>query len=226
VTRAVVLAAGEGTRLRPLTQRWPKAALPIDGRPVVVTLLHELASGPFDELTVVTGHFAERVEALLEPLPYSIRFVRQPEPIGSADAVRRAGVDPPYLVTAADTVYASGDPGRFWTTFSSSGAAGAISIRRQLGRPRYTRIGVSDGRVVRVQDPTDESGYTAAPLMAVEAPVAQRLDEELAGPPFELAEAFQRAIDSGADVLGIEIGRTRDLTDPLDLVEENFPYLR
>ena len=81
MTRAVVLAAGEGIRLRPLTQRWPKPALPIDGRPVVVTLLHELASGPFDELTVVTGHLAERVEALLEPLPYSIRFVRQPEPI-------------------------------------------------------------------------------------------------------------------------------------------------
>ena len=37
------MAAGEGTRLRPLTDRWPKPILPIDGRPVVVTLLAELA---------------------------------------------------------------------------------------------------------------------------------------------------------------------------------------
>jgi NDP-sugar pyrophosphorylase family protein len=224
--RAVVLAAGEGTRLRPLTTRWPKPVLPIDGRPVVVTLVHELASGPFDELTVVTGHLAEQVEALLEPLPYEIQFVRQPEALGSADAVRRAAVEPPYLVTAADTLYGRGDPSRFWDEFVGTDAAGAISFRRQPGRPEYTRIRVADGRVERVQDPADPSGYTAAPLMAVGAPVAQRLEEDLAGPPFELAEAFQRTIDSGGAVLGIEIGRTRDLTDPLDLVEENFAYLR
>jgi len=33
-------------------------------------------------------------------------------------------------------------------------------------------------------------------------------------------------IDAGERVEAIEIGKTRDLTDPLDLVEENFPYLR
>ena len=45
--------------------------------------------------------------------------------------------------------------------------------------------------------------------------------------PFEVAAAFQRAIDAGATVLSaIQTGPTRDLTNPLDLVEENFPYLR
>ena len=44
--------------------------------------------------------------------------------------------------------------------------------------------------------------------------------------PFEVAPAFQRAIDAGRHVLSHETGPTRDLTDPLDLVEENFTYLR
>ena len=80
--------------------------------------------------------------------------------------------------------------------------------------------------VVTVVDPTDDSGLTAAPLMAVGPPVAEQIAGDLPGPPFELAQAFQRAIDSGARIEAIEIGTTRDLTDPLDLVEENFPYLR
>jgi glucose-1-phosphate thymidylyltransferase len=42
--RAVVMAAGEGKRLRPLTERWPKPVLPIDGRPVIGTLLRELVA--------------------------------------------------------------------------------------------------------------------------------------------------------------------------------------
>jgi hypothetical protein len=45
-------------------------------------------------------------------------------------------------------------------------------------------------------------------------------------PPYELGNAYQSAIDAGEPVIVIEIGKTRDLTYPLDLVEENFPYLR
>jgi NDP-sugar pyrophosphorylase family protein len=220
------MAAGLGTRLRPLTDRWPKPILPIDGRPVIVTLLHELAAGGFESFVVVTGHLAGRIEELLALLPYPIRIARQPDPVGSADAVRRAGVEPPYLVTAADTVYSRGDPGRFWRGFEESGAAGAISIRHQPGRPAYTRIRAEHGRVVRVVDPSDESGFTAAPLMAVGPSVAERIAGKLPGPPFELAHAFQETIDAGERVEAIEIGKTRDLTDPLDLVEENFSYLR
>ena len=62
--------------------------------------------------------------------------------------------------------------------------------------------------------------------MAAGRPVAERISGDLPGPPFELAHAFQEAIDAGERVAAIEIGKTRDLTDPLDLVEENFPYLR
>ena len=53
-----------------------------------------------------------------------------------------------------------------------------------------------------------------------------RFLDELTGPPFELRDAFARALEAGEHVAGIEIGRTRDLTHPVDLVEENFPYLQ
>ena len=53
------MAAGEGSRMRPLTARWPKPVLPIDGRPVIATLLRDLAGTGIAEATVVTGHLAE-----------------------------------------------------------------------------------------------------------------------------------------------------------------------
>src|SRR5438552_11839642 len=110
---AVVMAAGEGTRLRPLTERWPKPVLPIDGRPVIVTLIHDLAAAGIERFAVVTGHLAEQVEALVEPLPYEIRFARQPERLGSADAVNRADPRPPFVAVAADTRFAASDLVRF-----------------------------------------------------------------------------------------------------------------
>ena len=50
--------------------------------------------------------------------------------------------------------------------------------------------------------------------------------DEPGGPPFELAEAFQRLVDAGEIVRGVEIAPTRDLTQPVDLIEHNFAYPR
>ena len=224
---AVVIAAGAGTRLRPLTDRWPKPILPIDGRPVIVTLLHELAAAGVERVTVVTGHLGSQIEQLVNGLPYPIRFAHQPELLGSADAVQRAEEEAPYLVSAADTVYRRGDLRRFAEAFGAGGAAGALAIRRQEGRPDHTFVGVAGDRVARVNDPGSTSGYSAAPLWGVAEPVAARIRGPLPGKaPFELAGVFQEAIDAGELVAAIEVGPTRDLTAAQDLVVENFPYLR
>ena len=218
------MAAGLGKRLAPLTDRWPKPVLPIDGRPVVVTLVHELAAAGIERLVVVTGHLAEQVEALLEPLPYQVRFVRQPKALGSADAVARAEATPPFLVAGADTRFADRDVGRF--VEAARGSEGAVAVRLQPGRPDYTRTQVEDGRIVRVIARGAPGGWSGAPLWWLGPTVASFLEPLPGSPPHELAEVLQRAIDAGAVVSAIQVGRTRDLTSPADLVRENFPYLR
>jgi NDP-sugar pyrophosphorylase family protein len=229
--QAIVLAAGEGLRLRPVTERWPKPVLPIDGRAVIATLLRELAAAGVERATIVTGHLAEQVEALVgdgNAFGLETRFVRQPRPDGGADAVRRAELAPPFLVSAADTVYVPGTVLRFLESCEESPAAGAMSVRRQPGRPPATGIRVQDGIVARAQDPSAPDGLTAAPLLLIGEAVAARLEEVCAPPfqpPYELTAAFQRAIDAGERIVAVQIEPTRDLTDPLDLVGENFPYL-
>jgi hypothetical protein len=80
--------------------------------------------------------------------------------------------------------------------------------------------------VRRVVAPDDPGGWTAAPIQLLGPPVAAELEGELPGPPFEVATAFQRAIDAGARISAIQVSHTRDITSPADLVRENFPYLR
>jgi UDP-N-acetylglucosamine diphosphorylase / glucose-1-phosphate thymidylyltransferase / UDP-N-acetylgalactosamine diphosphorylase / glucosamine-1-phosphate N-acetyltransferase / galactosamine-1-phosphate N-acetyltransferase len=224
------MAAGEGTRLRPLTARWPKPILPIDGRPVIATLLRELADAGCTEVHVVTGHLAEQVEELVgDGAGFRLRltYVRQPQADGSADTVRRAlaaGAEPPFLVVGADTVFARGDVGRF--AEAAAGAEGALAVRRDPPPTPGHRgaVRIVDGRVERVLDDDRANPLAAAPLWLFGPRLVPFL-EGLGGPPFELAETFQRAIDAKLTVAGVEIGKTRDLTHPVDLVKENFPYL-
>src|SRR5205085_4807663 len=80
---AIVMAAGEGSRLRPLTERWAKPVLPIDGRPVLATLLRELAGAGIERATVVTVPLAEQVEAVVgdgSGFGVALSCVRQPRP--------------------------------------------------------------------------------------------------------------------------------------------------
>jgi NDP-sugar pyrophosphorylase family protein len=228
---AVVMAAGEGRRLRPLTERWAKPVLPIDGRPVLVVLLHELAGAGCKRVWLVTGHLAEQVEALAgdgKAFGLEVRHVRQPGLLGSADAVKRAldaGAAPPVVVSAADTVFTSGDLARFVEAFAESGAAGAVAVRTDPA-PSSERpaVELEGTRIVRIRAENSAGPWTPAPLWGLGPQVAERLclDRE----PHELGNAYQSAIDAGQAVIAVEIGKTRDLTYPLDLVEENFPYLR
>jgi NDP-sugar pyrophosphorylase family protein len=231
VLPAVVMAAGEGVRLRPVTERYAKAVLPIDGRPVLATLLRGLAAADVRDVWLVTGHLAEQVEALAgdgSGFGLRIRCVRQPRPDGSADAVQRAvdaGAQPPFLVTAADTVFAEGDLARFARVVLEAAADGGIAVRRAPPPdPHHRRaVRVVDGRVERVRDQDPANRLAGAPLWLLGPRLVPFLCVD--GAPYELANTFQRAIDDGASVAGVEIGRTRDLTGPVDLVEENFPYL-
>jgi NDP-sugar pyrophosphorylase family protein len=226
---AIVMAAGAGTRLRPLTERWPKPILPIDGRPVIATLLHELRAAGCEDVYVVTGHLAEQVERLVgdgAAFGVNILIARQPVVLGSADAVRRGldgGARLPALAVAADTVFGRGDVGRFVDAFAASGAAGAIAVRRDSPPgPRRAAVHVRDGLVTAIEG-NAERGRSGAPLWGLDRPVAERfcLDRE----PYELENAYRAAIAAREAIAAVEIGKTRDLTDPLDLVEENFPYL-
>ena len=227
------MAAGEGRRLRPITELWPKPVLPIDGRPVIASLLHELREAAIERVTIVTGHLAEQVETLVgrgEGFELDVRYARQLRADGSADAVStalRAGARPPFLISAADTLYSRGDLARFATAFAAAeGSAGALALRRGI-EPSSHKPGVvvDAGRVRRIHALDSSLPLTAAPLWGF-GPELERFLAGLPGPPFELKDAYQRAIDDGLEVAAVELGATRDLTFPLDLVQENFPYLK
>jgi NDP-sugar pyrophosphorylase family protein len=197
--QVIVMAAGEGRRMRPITERWPKPLLPIQGRPALGSLLRELAAGHFERVFLVVGHLAEQIEELVgdgSAYGVEVTYVHQPRADGSADAVRRAveaGATTPFVVSGADKLYAPGTVHTFAEAFRNSGSSAALALE-------------PDGRPV--------------PLWGFTEEVTARLGD-LPGPPYELLDAVK-----GLAIAEIQIGKARDLTDPLDLVKENFPYLR
>ncbi len=78
VTRAVILAAGRGSRLAPLTDRVPKPLVPVSGTPMITTILDALHAAGISSITLVRGYRGEAFNALRETYP-QIAFLDNPD---------------------------------------------------------------------------------------------------------------------------------------------------
>ncbi|HVG37533.1 MAG TPA: nucleotidyltransferase family protein, partial [Thermoplasmata archaeon] len=105
--KAVVLAGGEGTRLKPLTYKRPKPLIPIAGRPCIDYVLRSLAASGFHEIIVTTAYLSDTlIKSIGDGLDYnaSIVYSFEENPAGTAGAVRRVGmfIDDTFLVAMGD----------------------------------------------------------------------------------------------------------------------------
>lgn len=242
---AVVLAAGQGSRLRPLTDDVPKPLLPIDGRPVIERVLDQLGAAGVHQVMVVVGyragllrsHLEERARANSWP---DLSFAVQEPRRGSAHALRCA-LDAGFpstdaVVAGADTWWRDEDVLELTACFAEQQPMVAMGLRRwpieQLPHRSVCRVdpALRLHAVVERPDPATlqrGSGLSGSPIYVFAADFWRYVQqiEDTGENILALSVALQRAIDAGGVVQGVEMRETRDLTRPADLLRHNFPYL-
>jgi len=152
----VVLAAGRGTRMRPLTDRRPKPLLPVGDRSLLERVF-DTAVGVVDEFAVVTGY---RGDAIRETVGESYRghpvhYVEQAEALGTAHAVARAEpvVDDEFLVLNGDVVVDASLPRALAEADGTAVAATEVADPRAYGVVSTTGDGSLAGIVEKPDDP-------------------------------------------------------------------------
>jgi len=169
--KALILAAGRGTRVQPLTQTLPKPMIPIVHKPVMELLVDQLRRHGFDEIVVNTSYLAPQIEGYFRDghrfgvqMAYSFEgFERDgeliDEPLGSAGAMRRIQAhsgffDDTFLVVCGDAVVDL-DLGALLQFHRARGAVATIALKR-LPAEQLSHYGVAvvddDGRVREFQE--------------------------------------------------------------------------
>jgi MurNAc alpha-1-phosphate uridylyltransferase len=165
--KAMLLAAGRGERLRPLTDSVPKALVPVLGKPLIAWHLERLAAAGFRDAVVNVAHLGEKIVAALGDgarFGISLRYSREPEPLETAGGIATALplLDAaPFLLVNAD-IFCEFDFRRL-RGFDLGGnlahlvlvpnpahrAAGDFALRdgkvlgKAAGAPRYTYAGLA-----------------------------------------------------------------------------------
>lgn len=152
--KAVVLAAGRGTRMRPLTDSIPKPLLPVAGRPLVTHVLDRCVDACVDEAVLVVNYEEEKIRGAIgdEYRGMAISYARQEEKRGTGDAVRSAPrMEEDFLVLNGDLFFQGDLLNRLVET---DGAAMAV---REVDDPeRYGSVVVNDGVVEELVEKSDD----------------------------------------------------------------------
>ena len=226
VQTAVVLAAGEGTRLQPLTRNRPKPMLPAANRPILEHVLDALVDAGVERIVLVVGFRRERVQEHFGPSyrDVDLEYVVQQKQLGSGHALLQArdAVDEPTLVVNGDRVIEASSVEDVATTFETGDAPAAMAVLEHPDTSQYGAVTLHDRDIAEIVEKpeTGENRLINAGIYAFEPSIFDAIEAtpreagELA-----LTDTIDRLLESER-VRAVQTGGLWvDATYPWDLLE-------
>ena len=235
--KAMILAAGLGTRLRPLTDTIPKALVEVRGRPLLAWVIDRLAQYGFTDIIVNAYYLADQIEAFVDRYPEEtgidgLRLVvsREEKLLGTGGGVQHASWffddGEPFLVHNTDII-TDLDLNRLMKAHQQSEALATLAVKiRETKRfllfdEAHTLCGwqSTDPPKTRMVRPTT-GAVTPLPFMAVQVLSPEIFQHMNATAPFSILDVYLE-LAAGGDVIGayrddearwMDVGRIAHLT--------------
>jgi len=223
--KAVILAAGEGTRMHPLTYTRPKVMLPIANKPILEHLLIETKKAGISELIFIVGYHDEQVRDYFgsgERWGVSIEYCSQRRQLGTADALKMvaglAGRN--FLVINGDIIVGQQDISRLTNKNENTLSVIEVEDAEDVGV-----VEVRQGEVVRIYEKAEKppSRMANAGLYLFTSDIFDAISKtpkSLRG-EYEITDSIQLMIDKGQPVSYQEISHWLDFSYPWDLLTAN-----
>lgn len=145
----MILAAGEGTRLRPLTSTRPKPMLPIAGKPILEWNLNALCDAGIDRAYIIVGYMGQTIQEYFgkEYNGVKLEYIVQDEQLGTGHAVSMAGkrVGGEFIVLNGDVYVTADTVTEFIETFKKSGSSVCMAVVEVDDPAGYGIVEVSGG---------------------------------------------------------------------------------
>ncbi len=223
--KAVVLAAGEGTRMRPLTYTKPKVMLPIANKPILEHLIGELAKAGIKDIVLVVGYRDEIVRNYFNDgseFDVNIEYVSQRKQLGTADALRSAIhlLEDDFIMLNGDNIVSSDDIKKIAT--SDEMAIGVVSVENPQD---FGVVEIENDKVKRIIEKPEKppSNLINAGVYRFTSDIIEFLEKTPLSKrgEYEITDTIQLAINSGIEFKPVEMDTWIDVGYPWDLLKAN-----
>ncbi len=204
---AVILAAGEGRRLAPLTNRRPKPMLPVANKPLLEYVVDAVVKAGIERVVLVVGYQRDRIQTHFgdgDDWNIEIRYAIQEKQLGTAHALEQAKsvVDGPLLVLNGDRIIEPSAVAAVREQLTTTGNPAAMAIRRSRQPSSYGVVTLTQGTITDiVEKPIGDSpsqlinagvyGFDTAAIFDAIADLSPGPDGE-----YQLTDALSALLDA------------------------------
>lgn len=219
ITQAIILAAGEGQRLKPFTKLVPKVMLPIAGKPILQYVVEALADNGVRRIVMVVGYHKEHVQDYFgagQVWGVEIEYVTQPKQLGVAHALKqgRALADDRFFVIAGDNLI-----GRETIAPLIRTAPNALLVKPHEDTARYKAVLIEEGWVREFRP---DSARAAGGPIDIGAYAFTRDVFDFIGDEVSLIPVMRKMIAAGLPIAAVETGGFwQDAVYPWDILKLN-----
>jgi len=203
--RAVVMAGGYGTRLRPLTEDIPKPMLPVGDRPLMHVIIDQLRSAGIRRVHVATHYQPERIRSYFgdgEDFGVELSYVREDRPLGTAGALGLlTASEEPLLVINGD-ILARVDFRAMLEHHREHRADMTMAVRQYGVRLPYGVVESDGAHVRRIREKPNLAFLVNAGIYLLEPATIRHIPS---GERFDMTELIQRLLDRGRPVVSFPI---------------------
>jgi len=222
--QAVILAAGEGQRLRPFTATKPKAMLSIAGKPILQYVIESLAQNGIRDIIIVVGYRREQVFDYMgsgERFGVDITYVTQERQLGTAHALTQAKAvtESEFLVLPGDNLIEADAISQFVVVKPE-----AMLVNRVDNPARYGVVTIENGMVKDIVEKPEEaeSNVVNTGIYAFTTKIFSFIETQL-----DIPDALNNMLAQGEPISAQEaVGTWLDVVYPWDILSLNDVVLR
>lgn len=227
--KAIIPAAGVGTRLRPHTYTLPKALLHVAGKPILAHILDQLMELDVQEVVIVVGVLGKKIETFVrEHYPLKATFVEQKERLGLGHSIYVAleTIEPaPSMIVYGDTVF----EGQIADGIDYS-VDGCLGVKEVDDPRRFGTVELNKGKVTRLVEKPDRPrsnlvivGVNFINNIELLHDCLKRIVEQgiQTRGEYQLTDAFQLMVDEGAHLTTFPLESWFDCGKPETLLATN-----
>lgn len=203
--RAVVMAGGFGTRLRPLTENVPKPLLKVSGKPVIEHIVGQLRESGVRHVNITTHYHADKIREHFgdgSGFGVDVRYTHEEEPLGTAGALSMVeATDEPLLVINGDVLTAV-DFRAMLAFHQEHQAKLTVGVRKYEVSVPYGVVEGDGERVTHLTEKPSLEFFINAGIYLLEPSVLRGIE---AGQRSDMTDVIQRLLDAGENVTSFPI---------------------
>ncbi|MBU2560453.1 NTP transferase domain-containing protein [archaeon] len=228
--KAMILAAGTGTRLEPITTGVQKVMLPLGPKPILHHLIDELEGAGIKEITLLVGHLEEQIKEYFgdgSNFGVKIDYITQKERLGTAHAVGQADFKEDFLVLNGDALVSKE---AIKDVVNAHSGAATLALRKVENPQDYGVVELHDGKVTKIIEKPKRAesdlanigvyAYSPAIFDAIKKTEKSKREE------YEITSSIELLIKEGEAVKGVEVsGLWLDIGSPWNWLDANKEVL-